>query len=248
MKKILICGFPHSGTSILKSIIGHCNNVYEIYDETHKITNEIIEHNELVVNEKKHLVDNDINTAEYILIKHPFTLKQFFDETNDYIKIFIMRNPLWVYSSLNRRFNNDIARKDCKLDAYLNTLELFSKYYNTNYANIYTIKYEEMFENNYYKLKDILNGIGLKYNDDIFDNSKYHNIIKSYVKNIPKEMPLHTDQINYRTYQINQKFTNNNDEKKIKNLPRPYILSIVNNRLINKIYPNIKLHIHPNLL
>ena len=37
-QKILICGFPHCGTSILKSIIGHIEDVEEIYDEISVIT------------------------------------------------------------------------------------------------------------------------------------------------------------------------------------------------------------------
>ena len=36
-KKVIIFGFPHCGTSIIKSIIGHIEDVYEIIDETHYI-------------------------------------------------------------------------------------------------------------------------------------------------------------------------------------------------------------------
>ena len=38
MKKILITGYSHSGTTILKSIIGHIDNVHEIIDETDIVT------------------------------------------------------------------------------------------------------------------------------------------------------------------------------------------------------------------
>ena len=37
-QKILICGFPHCGTSILKSIIGHIEDVEEFFDENQLIT------------------------------------------------------------------------------------------------------------------------------------------------------------------------------------------------------------------
>ena len=85
MQKILICGFPHCGTSILKSIIGHCDDVEEIYNETHKICKD--------------------TKKQFILAKCPFTLDSFFNkECEDYIKIFIIRNPLFVFSSLNKRF------------------------------------------------------------------------------------------------------------------------------------------------
>ena len=40
MNKIIIFGFPHCGTSILKSIIGHIDDVDEIYDETAEIERE----------------------------------------------------------------------------------------------------------------------------------------------------------------------------------------------------------------
>ena len=37
-QKILICGFPHCGTTILKSIIGHIEDLEEIYNENEVIT------------------------------------------------------------------------------------------------------------------------------------------------------------------------------------------------------------------
>ena len=40
-KKIIIFGFPHSGTTILRNIISHIENVYEIVDEVSKIDDNI---------------------------------------------------------------------------------------------------------------------------------------------------------------------------------------------------------------
>ena len=86
MSKILICGFPHCGTTILKSIIGHIDDVEEIIDET--------------------TIINKPTNKKYILCKHPFTDKKFFEKDYEkYIKIFIIRNPVFVFSSLNKRFN-----------------------------------------------------------------------------------------------------------------------------------------------
>ena len=86
MKKILICGFPHCGTTILKSIIGHCEDVLEIVDETMKI-------------------NNKSSDKPFIICKWPFAKDVFFNKPyEDYIKIFIIRNPLYVFSSLNKRF------------------------------------------------------------------------------------------------------------------------------------------------
>ena len=37
-KKILVTGFPHTGTSILKSKLGECTNLYECPYEQYNIT------------------------------------------------------------------------------------------------------------------------------------------------------------------------------------------------------------------
>jgi hypothetical protein len=91
MKKLMVTGFPHCGTTILKSVIGHCDNVKELVHETAIICEE------------------DMNSDhEFILCKWPWARENTFRDKkfNDYIKIFIIRNPLWIYSSLNKRCDN----------------------------------------------------------------------------------------------------------------------------------------------
>ena len=142
VQKILICGFPHCGTTILKSIIGHIDDVEEIYNETN------------VINKK--------TDKKFILCKFPLTHNIFFEkEYNEYIKIFIIRNPLYVFSSLNKRFSYNIPQNH-SINRYINTIQLFTKYKNDVQENIYTIKYENLFKNNYQELRMILNRIGLK--------------------------------------------------------------------------------------
>jgi hypothetical protein len=216
--KILICGFPHCGTSILKSIIGHSKNVEEIKYECDKIYK--------------------TSDKDFILCKSPRTKPYYFDKQyNDYIKIFIIRNPLFVYSSLNKRYNYEIPSEN-NFNEYVKTLKLFIKYKNNPEKNIYVIRYEDLFPNNYSKLKEILNNIGIKYTDKIFNNSEYINVA---IKNasLPKKKPKNTDHSAYRTWQINQPFVSNNDISKIdvndiqKN-------EIINNTDVLQIYPNIK--------
>lgn len=217
-QKILICGFPHCGTSILKSIIGHIVDVEEIY-------------NEIDVIAKK-------SDKKFILCKWPFTRDEFFDKKyKDYIKIFIIRNPLFVFSSLNKRFNYSIPNRH-NFDCYINTLTKFIKYKTNPEKNIYTIRYEDLFENNYDELKKILNDIGFQYDDSIFDNSKYTNIIINGVR-LLDEKPQNNDHTHYRTWQINKPFISNNDISKI-DLNEDQIEKIVNNQYVLQIYPNIK--------
>ena len=217
-KKILICGFPHCGTSILKSIIGHIEDVEEICNETTVITKN--------------------SDKKFILGKSPFTFDKFFDEKyKDYIKIFIIRNPLFVYSSLNKRFNYKLPNNHV-FTHYITTLIKFIKYKTNPEKNVYTIKYEDLFKNNYDELKKIFNDIGLKYDDNIFDNSKYTNVINTSVKLVNKR-PKNIHHEHYRTWQINQPFIFNNNISKI-DLNKTQIEELVNNPYVLQIYPDIK--------
>jgi len=162
-KKIIIFGFPHSGTTILRCILGHINNLYEIEDEIFKIDDN----------------NSDYINYNFVLCKWPYVINENDLKKNyaDYIKIFIMRNPLYVFSSLNKRFKNNILDHNHDVNKYIDTMKEFNKFKNNenNINNLFLIRYEDMFENNYKNLKYIFDKIGFNYNDDIFDNSKYIN-------------------------------------------------------------------------
>jgi Bacterial protein of unknown function (HtrL_YibB) len=221
--KIIIFGYPHTGTSILKSIMGHIDEVDEIIDETKYITN--------------------TSPKKYILCKYPWTLPEFFDTPyQDFIKIFIIRNPLWVFSSINKRFNGNIPDSttfDHSLETYINTLKNFIYYRNNKIPNLYLIRYEDMFDNDYQPLKDIFNSIGLTYTNKIFNNTEFKNKMVSRPVQIPKEEPKNVEHVRYRTYQINQPFVNMNDPSKI-DLTEEQKALLQNNEFINELYPEIK--------
>jgi hypothetical protein len=219
MSKILIHGFPHCGTSILKSIIGHCESVDEIYNET------------ITIRDTQH---------KFVLGKYPFTLDCFYDDPlyKSYIKIFIIRNPLFVFSSLNKRFKNEIDHQH-SIDEYISTLRLFIKLRNMkNNTNTFFIRYEDLFENNHNNLKIILDTIGISYSNDIFDNTRYTNV---HIQDVPllPTAPLNEDHSKYRTWQINQSFVSYNDVSKIQ-LTKAQLEKITENEDILCIYPEVK--------
>jgi tRNA G46 methylase TrmB len=224
-KKIIIFGFCHSGTSILKSIIGHCKDVHEIIDETNLINT-------------KNINLNNLN-KKFILCKTPFFKEEYLsDKYNDYIKIFIIRNPLWIYSSLNKRYDYNLPDK-VSFKRYINILDKFIYYKNNQIQNLHLIKYEELFTDNYKNIKNILNLIGLQYTNDIFKNELYDNNIISSIKDKPIIVPKNNQHELYRTWQINQPFINNNTLDKL-NLQQKQIDEIINNNLVNILYPNNK--------
>ena len=200
IKKVIVFGFSHCGTTILKSIIGHIPDVYEIIDET-----DIIE-------------DSDIKKAgdkKFILCKYPQSKDIFFsDFYDDYIKIFIIRNPLWVYSSLNKRTNYNITNYH-SIDKFISVCSLYNYHKANTKENLHLIRYEDIFNNNYDELKSILNNIGFEYDDSIFNNELFVNKSHSHITEIPKTEVDNKDHDRYRTYQINQPFRKNNDIEKI---------------------------------
>lgn len=239
-KKILIFGFPHCGTTILKTIIGHIDSVEEYLLETDTI--------------------DDISTNKpFIICKTPYCKDEYFsDKYKDYIKIFIIRNPLFVFSSLNKRFDYKIPTHPSfnhSFNLYEYTIKKFIEYNNTDRKDIYTIKYEDLFENNYHNLKNILNIIGLNYDDNIFNNDKYKNVIWSnvnlvdnkpenkYTFNHLKTIRQHLWAIEnmhrvYRTWQINQPFTSQNDISKI-DLTEFQKKQILTNSYVLQVYADI---------
>lgn len=225
VKKIIISGFPHCGTTILKSIIGHIDEVHEIYEETDKINL------------------NNCN-KKFIVCKYPKYNPKFLSEQyNDYIKIFIIRNPLYVFSSLNRRFdiNYHSVHTYHSIEEYIEYVSVFSELVSNKKKNVYTIKYEDMFKNDFLHLKNIFNNIGMKYDNCIFDNTKYINYCdkkKTHVKEKDVKGEMGKSHKDYRIMQINKPFVSNNHISKIT-ITKRQLNKIINNINILKLYPGI---------
>jgi len=230
MQKIMICGFPHCGTSILKSIIGHNEDVEETYKEMDVINNES-EKNFILC--KWPFISRGYNTTTDSVTKNNFFINSYY---NNYIKIFIIRNPLFVFSSLNKRYSYKIPSNH-SIDVYIYTIKQFIKYMNEPQKNIYTIRYEDMFDNNFQVLKNLLNSIGIMHNDNIFKNENYTNIFDSDFT-LKDKKPNNKDHMNYRTWQINEPFICNNDYSKI-DLTETQKQQIINDENILAIYPDI---------
>lgn len=218
---IIILGFPHCGTSILKSIIGHCESVKEILYETDKITK-----------------DDRNNEYKHHLCKTPYSNEKYFgEEYQKFHKIMILRNPIYVYSSLNNRFSNNIPQR-LSFHHYLKALSLYDKISKTDHNDTSLLLYKNLFLNNFQAIKNVLNAIGIKYNNEIFNNSKYDNFISKKFMNLKqiKSQPDPKQHDKYRTYQINLPFVNMNDPAKI-NLTNTQKRVILEDALVNQYFP-----------
>lgn len=218
-KKIIIFGFPHCGTTILRSIIGHTDTV------------DVIDSAELAE------IPSPYNTEkEFVLIKYPFTKQEFFNSRyDDFFKIFIIRNPMFVFSSLNKRFSSRLTHPHT-ISEYIKTIKKFNYYKKNPMKNLFTIRYEDIFKDNFCCIRQLLDSIGIVYTDDIFNNTKFNNKIGK--SPIPTSTPSHNNHVLYRSWQINQPFSlrNNKDEICITDKQKQLI---VDSSDITSTYPSI---------
>ena len=220
--KILITGFPHSGTSILKSKLGECSNLYEVPFETAFVRPEDIHYsgdkNNILI--KYPMLPIDIRAGGIAYTRHPDS------RYYEYTIIMVMRNPWNVYTGMVKSGSNpfnelkvDSGSNDyfSKIEEYEVAAELFRQARDNNFPNIYAIRYEDFFPNNFEKLRELMDTLKLEYTEDIFTNRSKDYIHwpgKDYSK-IINEVDYKSDRYAYRTWQINQPFQNMNSEVNI---------------------------------
>lgn len=215
--KILITGYPFSGTTILKSKFGESDNVYEIIDEGFEIRQHHIgwsgDKEFVLIKTPVMPLEIRVHGAHFLTTNHPNSLYK------DYSVVFIQRNPWNVFSSTIKAgfdpFANIPSHHQVEyhftINEYFVSVERFLEAKNGNFPNIYAVKYEDLFVDDYKEIKGIMDSIGLKYNPNIFDTKtkdyKFRNDLDISTIN---EKPDTCDLGKVRTWQINQPFQNMN--------------------------------------
>ena len=220
--KILVTGFPHSGTSILKSKFGECSNLHEVPFETAFVRPEDIHYsgdkeNILI---KYPMLPVDIRAGGIAYTRHPDS------RYYEYTIIMVIRNPWNVYTGMIKAGSNPMnnltvdggnSEYHSKVEEYEVAAELFRQARDNNYPNIYAIRYEDFFPNNFEKLRELMDKLNLQYTEELFTNRTKDYIHwpgKEYA-NIKNNEDYQSDRYAYRTWQINQPFQNMNSEVNI---------------------------------
>ena len=211
-KKILITGFPHCGTTVLRALVGNCKNVYDQDREFSEPQN----------------YRPDMPFDFYVW-KHPFLHTEFRNfgfkhkpNTNfkDTIIIPIIRNPWNVFTSLHIRGSKSGAfsvlddKQGHSIPYYVNTAHRIYEVMENPIEDVYPIRYEDMFDNNFAKLKTIFDSIGLEYDDSTFINEdkKFKHNSMTLIDGFDGTLEDNVYDIQYRIWQINQPFKNMNSE------------------------------------
>lgn len=217
--KILVTGFPHTGTSILKSKLGECSNLYECPFEESFIKPEDIHYAgdkefKLV---KTPILPIDIRAGGLAFTRIPDS------RYYEYIIILVIRNPWNVFTSIIKDGKNPLntfhidqsSEYHMRVTEYEVAAKFFLEAIEKKYPDIYTIRYEDLFPNEYQNFKEILNDIGLAYTDNIFTtrSKKYIHARDVDLDKIDEtNLSYSKNRLELRTWQINQPFQNMNGE------------------------------------
>jgi len=223
-KTVFIFGFHHSGTTILRTILGHIEGAKTFLPEADPTDQ-----------------PDFAKDATLRVFKNPEVKEEYFsDAYRDIVRIFLVRDPLQVLSSCNRRYRNDpqVARRTA--ENYLRMSSIFVRTRENPPPTLHHIRYEDMFQDGHKAIRDALDRHGIKHDDSIFQNQLRKNVSHKgqTPAHTPRNRPKDTDHELLRLYQMNQPFQDNNDPSKV-HLLQSQIDAIRSDPLLPLIYPDL---------
>lgn len=140
-KSVFVFGFPHSGTTILRTVIGRCRGITEVREESIRPP------------------DDD---RRYVF-KWPAASEDFCC-SGRYDRVFILRNPLCVFSSIFRRFPARELPPGHSIEDWERAAELFLR---KRGSSVMTILYEDLFPSSHSALRTLVGALGLDFHEHI---------------------------------------------------------------------------------
>jgi hypothetical protein len=242
INKIIILGFPHSGTTILRAKMGDCKNAIEICKEIDYVDAVLAQ------NHKDYqIIAKSINTNH-----HPFYSGYFDDKntkllasenkyTHDCHIVLMTKNPYEVFGSISKRLTPEEVsqanpEESHSFESYENFSKLWLEFRDGHDEQVHCIKYEEMFDNNFEALKKTFTKISLEYDDKVFEGDNFNysletlDSLKSKKRPDPKKEPLE-----YRLWQMNQPFTKMSNPDAYKDIHPELLERIKNSEVIKEL-------------
>ena len=178
--KVLILAHPHSGSSLLKSLLSRSQNAEEIVRETKEISD-------------SQLVNGKICVGKTPLYSPSFNLNRLYDHQ----LVLLARNPCLALASLEERFKGQEIPTNHKM---FFTLEYW-RWYLHQYLEWEGTKiiYKDMFS--LVEITKVFEDVGLEIPNDVY--SQYERRISDI--DIPTEEPERVDHLKFRQYQLNTK-------------------------------------------
>lgn len=215
MQKIFILGFPHSGTSILKRIIGNAPHVHEHPFETNVVTEDMAA--DASAAGKSAIVVKDINFPWMPSYEIPDDTVGVISECKEFLAdntaarfVMLIKNPSDIFGSFNRRFPDvpEATRPaGHRFSEWETWAEVFLFFRTTPAANLFPITYEELFADDHARLRDLCAFVGVTFGPGLLDSAR-QSLIVANVSDVPADEPASRengdDHGKFRTWQINQ--------------------------------------------
>ena len=194
--RILIAGFPHSGTSILRKIIGNHPRILDYHER------EIVSYRESSrLARLARMLTGRYRGKENIVFKWPFHDVE--HRTNADRMIYIIRNPFDVFGSLRLRFG-DVLPDNHRPDAW----QAYARYFLDKPVSDrhFKIRYEDLFARNFNVLQQAMAWMGLDWRDEMLETESRYAPIQ-YYGGLPRQEPPRIEHGAFRAWQTAQKLS-----------------------------------------
>ena len=229
---IMIMGSSHSGTTVLKSIIGRARGCHEIVGELKSGT-------------VKSYVDVAMSSTppgcEFVVVKRPpgglsSRLEHCQPIWENIVRILITRNPVRICNSWNER---RVPYRNCqtRFSQLENIVDAITSH--RKVPNVYYLRYEDLFDNDHHYLRQVMDDIGLDYDDSVFDTRDSGSLSHRGISSVSRKKPSPLEHEKLRTWQINQPFVNFDRDKRESYLTHRQRTWLTNNRILERLYPEI---------
>ncbi len=189
VETILVTGFHHSGTSILRKIIGNHPEIFDVLNERQ------IRHLHRWKNEARQSGQNKL------VLKAVSFGAQFLEFYRQFDKaVLIIRNPFDVMASLTLRLG-----KTPKVEEFRRWERYAQAYQQTNHPNLIKVRYEDLFDHGYSTLQEVFKFLHLPWRKEVATENHQRRVPINCNK-IPDQPPERTQQALFRSWQINQPF------------------------------------------
>ncbi len=202
MKSIVVLGYQHSGTSIVRRIIGSHPDVWEVINES---TLDDLKPDDLPVDSKQysHLV------CKFAISKMDEISKDQFSQGDK--RVLVIRDLKDVIASLKLRYGQEdsasLREEQCKI--WGEWASYWRPRRGCSRGDDLCVRYEDLFDDG--RLASIFEYIGLPACPKVLAFMVEHRVPINCEK-VPDREPSRTQQEAFRSWQINQRFYNRNGE------------------------------------
>ncbi len=205
--RILIAGFPHSGTSILRKLVGNHPDVLDHFaSETRRYTRD----DRLL----RRLLPRRYSGKRHVVFKWPFHDVE--TATNAHRVIYILRSPFDAFGSLCQRFDGALPADHSPAAWQRYARFLLDRPSSDRHC---FVRYEDLFRDDYQAMRSLMGWLGLAWHEDIVRTESRYAPIR-FAGERPQTEPGRSDHAAFRAWQTSQAFVSKAGQSR-RHLPDP---------------------------